>query len=188
MLYEREGNDCMVKHYSYRVDHDVGFAPYVVGNVAIVCGCKSSTIERWAERGTWVVGIGGKGTGKPDAVIYALRVDYKPAFTEFSERWPTESKCHSSMGTDPDVPVLVSEHFYYFGNNALKLPQSLKHIVIRAQGCKRINDSDIPKLCRLLARQGEPGVYGVPNNEPVFSLPKTTRRPASGCRVPRREC
>ncbi len=178
----------MAKHYSYRVDHDRGFAPYLVGDIAMVCGCKSSTIERWAEPGTWVVGIGGKGTGKPDALIYAMRVDYTPSFLEFSKRWPDESKKHRDMDTDPDVPVLVSEHFYYFGNNALKIPRGLKDIVIHAQGCKRINGTDVTKLRRLLTRQGEPGAYGVPNNKPVFSEVKMTRRPSKGCRIGRPKC
>ena len=178
----------MVKHYSYRVDHDVGFAPYLVGDISIVCGCKSSTLERWAEPGTWIVGIGGKGTGKPDSIIYAMRVDYTPSFREFSKRWPHESTRHSCMGTDPDVPVLVSEHFYYFGNNALKLPPSLKGIAIRTQGCKRIDTAQVAILRRLLARQGKPGVYGVPNNEPVFSQAKISRRRAKACRIGRPKC
>jgi len=184
----RRRSGFMVKHYSYRVDHDVGFAPYLVGDIAIVCGCKSSTIERWAEPGTWLVGIGGNGTGKPDAIIYAMRVDYTPSFGEFAGRWPTESERHNSMGTDPDVPVLVSEHFYYFGDKALKLPKSLSHLVIRAQGCKRIDDKDVATLRRFLAQRGKPGAYGVPNNEPVFSEARITRTATERCRMSRRKC
>ena len=80
-----------------------------------------------------MVGIGGKGTVKADAIIYAMRVDYTPSFAEFSERWSNESKRHRSMGTDPQVPVLVSEFFYYFGDTAVRLPSTLKHIIHRTQ-------------------------------------------------------
>jgi len=37
------------KHHSYRVDHDLGFAPHVDGALCTVGGCKTTTVERWAE-------------------------------------------------------------------------------------------------------------------------------------------
>ena len=55
----------MPKHYVYRLDHDTGFAPNIEYRICTLSGCKKTTIERWAERGSWVIGIGGNNTGKP---------------------------------------------------------------------------------------------------------------------------
>src|SRR5437588_13064727 len=70
------------KHYSYRVDHDLGFAPHISGRVCTVCGCKSTTVEKWATAGSWVIGIGGRGTGKPNKLIYAMQVTATPSYQE----------------------------------------------------------------------------------------------------------
>src|SRR5687767_10916373 len=64
----------MAKHYVYRMDHDTGFAPRVSKGTCTLCGCKTTTVEAWANPGSWIIGIGGKGTGRPDALIYALKV------------------------------------------------------------------------------------------------------------------
>ena len=64
----------MAKHYVYRMDNDKGSRPTFQNQKSLyLCGCKATTIEAWAERGSSIIGIGGKGTGKRDALIYALR-------------------------------------------------------------------------------------------------------------------
>src|SRR5438876_951546 len=78
----------MAKHYSYRVDHDTGFAPHVEGGLCMLCGCKKRTVERWAKAGSWVVGIGGNNTGKPDSLIYAMKVDEILTCSEFKKTRP----------------------------------------------------------------------------------------------------
>src|SRR2546422_2833130 len=74
---------CMAKHYVYRMDHDTGFAPHVSENICTLCGCKTTTVEAWAEPGSWVIGIGGRGKSRPDALIYAMRGESKPTLPEF---------------------------------------------------------------------------------------------------------
>src|SRR5919198_2204296 len=78
----------MAKHYLYRMDHDTGFAPHVSPKICTPCGCKTTTAEAWAEPGSWVIGIGGNGTGKPNALIYALRVHANPTLAEFRHASP----------------------------------------------------------------------------------------------------
>ena len=59
----------MPKHYIYRIDHDEGFAPNVDFGVCTLCGCKKTSVEKWAQEGSWVVGVGGNNTGKPNKLI-----------------------------------------------------------------------------------------------------------------------
>src|SRR5438552_2097197 len=101
------GNFPMAKHYIYRVDHDVGFAPHVEGRICTLCGCKSTSVERWATKGSFVVGLGGCGTGQPDAVIYAMRVEATPPLAEFIKRYPRRSRYLLNLGISLDAPVLL---------------------------------------------------------------------------------
>jgi hypothetical protein len=173
----------MSRHYSYRVDHDLGFAPHIDGALCTVCGCKTTTVERWAQVGSWVIGIGGNGTGRPDKLIYAMRVDAIPAFRNFARDSPRQS-AYLRKKVSSDAPVLVSHHFFYFGDHAITLPRSLRHIIIGSQGCRRLDDADVEALDQLLSRRHGVGVHGLPNG------PNTRMEPArpSCCalRSPRR--
>lgn len=156
----------MVWHYLYRVDHDLGFAPHIWRGVCSVCGCKRSTIERWARKGSWVVGIGGKGTGKSNKLIYAMQVDDTPTYEQFRREHPANAAYLAGHGIPLDAPVLVARRlFYYFGDHALPLPRELAHIVHPTQGCKRLTDADIELLRTNVLDHFEPGRHGRPNND-----------------------
>ena len=166
----------MPRHYSYRVDHDLGFAPHIWRNVMTVCGCKTTTIERWAEAGSWVVGIGGKGTGQPDKLIYVMNVTETLTYQQFRMLHRANASYLSECSiTNGEMVLLSRGRFAYFGDKAPTLPPELSHIVHRFQGCKRISDDDIIALIRFLKKLGY-GKHGEPNNAPA--------RPA--CKPPRR--
>jgi len=152
------------RHYSYRVDHDLGFAPHVEGNFCTVCGCKTTTIERWAKKGSWVVGIGGRGTGKTDALIYAMKVEKTPSYRRFQASHGTRAAYLAGHQIAADAPVLCSTHFYYFGDHAPTLPPTLSRIIHTTQGCKRISDRDIVRLQKLVLNHYRRGKHGEPNN------------------------
>jgi len=162
----------MAKHYAYRMDHDTGFAPHITRGACTLCGCKTTTVESWAQPGSWVLGIGGKGTGKPDALIYALEVEAAPSLERLRRESP--SVAAYLEGRSRSSRVLVSKHFYYLGSNAVPLPPSLQRVVVRTQGCKCVDDEDV---ARLVAHLGQlrlcPGVHGAPNNP--------RRRPKGKC-------
>ena len=65
----------VAKHYVYRMDWDTGFAPNTKYGICSLSGCKKNSIERWAEQGSWVIGIGGNNTGKSDKLIFAMEVE-----------------------------------------------------------------------------------------------------------------
>jgi Nucleotide modification associated domain 2 len=71
-LHRKSGRDFIVpKNYVYRIDHDTGFAPHIAYGLCTLCGCKA-TIERNAQDGSWVIGIGRNNTGKRNLLIYAM--------------------------------------------------------------------------------------------------------------------
>lgn len=154
----------MAKHYVYRMDHDTGFAPHVARGICTLCGCKTTTVEAWAKPGSWVVGIGGKGTGKPDALIYALKVKGSPTLEAFKRRFPQRAAYLAGKSLNPSSKILVARHFYYLGKNAVPLPSSLKHLIIRRHGCKTVSENDVGRLDGYLAKRFGPGVRGRPNN------------------------
>jgi hypothetical protein len=154
----------MPRHYSYRVDHDLGFAPHIARGVCTLCGCKTTTIEKWAEPGSWIVGIGGNGTGRPNALIYAMEVEETPSYAQFSREHCARAAYLDGRGVPPEAAVLVSRHFFFFGDRARRLPPKLTCLVHPTQGCKRLSDEDIALLNKHVLGRLRPGKYGKPNN------------------------
>jgi hypothetical protein len=188
------GNDRrtrVVKHYAYRMDHDTGFAPHVSPDArqCALCGC-SRTIEHGARPGSWIIGIGGNDTNKPDALIYAMEVQSTPTVAELLRQFPDDAYvrdlrqrmrgcCDGSRLNRAD-PALVSQHFYYFGDQAGPLPKPLRELR-RAEGsrpyrCKIVSEQEVLKLLTFLAKRRPPGVYGLPNNSSKYQCdPRRTR-------------
>lgn len=154
----------MTRHYVYRLDHDTGFAPHPGGRRCTLCGCKKTSVELWAQPGSWIVGIGGKGTGRPDCLIYSMRVDGASSLATLRRHSPRLVAYLRGRGLSPSSRVLVSSHFFYFGRNAVRLPRELAGLIIRQQGCKVASDEDVMRLSSFLARRFKPGVQGQPNN------------------------
>jgi hypothetical protein len=152
----------MPKNYVYRMTHDRGFAPNIKYGICTLSGCMLNTVEIWAKKGSWVIGIGGKNTGKSDKLIYVMEVEENLEYLKFQERFPKKSKylCSEVAGTN----VLVSRKFYYFGNNAIDLPEDLKHIIIDRHGTKCVSDEDMIKLKKYLEERYNYGILGNPCN------------------------
>src|SRR3972149_8351488 len=104
------------KNYVYRMDHDTGFAPNVEYGICTLSGCKKETIELWAKEGSWIIGIGGKNTGKPDKLIYAMEVEEVLKYPHFKKSHPRKSKYLQKQKAGNNV--LLSKNFYYFGDRA----------------------------------------------------------------------
>ncbi len=151
----------MAKNYVYRMDHDTGFAPNTGFGLCTLSGCKKTTVERWAEKGSWVIGIGGKGTHQSNKLIYAMEVENNLPFKDFVARYPRKSRY---LRTKLAKSVLISRRFFYFGNAAIDLPTELQHIIIGRQGCKCVSDEDVADLENYLLSHFRYGVQGKPNN------------------------
>lgn len=145
------------------MDHDTGFAPNPDDDICTLSGCKKTTIEKWAQKGSWVIGIGGNNTGKPNKLIYAMEVEENLSYPEFRKKYPHKSKYLKQ--NNAGERVLVSTKFYYFGNNALNLPKGFP--IIDRQGCKCVSNEDVCKLQEYIGGCGYDnyGVFGEPCNE-----------------------
>jgi hypothetical protein len=146
------------------MDHDTGFAPHIEDNVCMLSGCKKTTIELWAKKGSWVIGFGGKNTGNSNRLIYLMKVKENLKYQCFLQKYPITSKYLTTENAGSNV--LISEKYYYFGNNALKIPEVLGHIIIKRQGCKKVSDKDVVNLEKHIRQSGYEtcGVFGKPNN------------------------
>jgi hypothetical protein len=80
-----------VKLYSYIVDHDTGKAPNPFGGFCTLVCCKFSNHRKWknivelAEKGDWIVGLGGKSkkSSGHGTIIYAMLVTEKIPLAEY---------------------------------------------------------------------------------------------------------
>jgi hypothetical protein len=171
---------CKPKHNMYRMASDRGFAPNEKYGICSLSGCKKNTVEQWAKQGSWVLGIGGKGTGKPDKLIYAMEVASNLQYRDFRKVYPGKSHCLS--GSQAGSNVLISRKFYYFGDKALDLPACLQHIVIKRQGCKCVTQNDIETLKQFLMRNYNCEVHGSPNNAHWRRCKNAMCRPKRSCR------
>jgi len=109
----------MLRLLVYIMTSDTGKAPKIKNGICILKGCKKNTIEKHAEIGEWVIGIGSKKmcNGKYDRkMIYAMKVE---------EKKPPSSS-----------------HFTHYGNKAIFVG-ILENILKTRFRTKYIND---PKL------------------------------------------
>lgn len=137
-----------MKIYSYVVHHDDGFAPNPFFDYCTLVHCKFGSkgsngtfrknIIESAEKGDWIIGTGGasnKSSGH-GTIIYAMKVTEKITLREyfhdkrFSDKKPILTDYKSSLGDNikkdistPNRFALISDHFYYFGRNALQIPK-----------------------------------------------------------------
>ncbi len=159
------------QHFVYRVDHDTGFAPHIEDGVCSLCGCKykksQRNIEELADKGSWIIGIGGNNTTKPNKLIYMMKVDDKLKVEDFKER--SYGKYLSSQ--PHGEYALISREFYYFGNNAIDIPDELNDIIIKTHGFKYIHEYCVKKLIEHIESLGYSyGKHGEPNNAKDYPI------------------
>jgi hypothetical protein len=67
-----------------------------------------TSIEKGAKAGSWVVGVGGNKTGKPNMLIYAMKVEKTPSYSEFKRSHPKQADYLADKRIQANAPVLVS--------------------------------------------------------------------------------
>ena len=169
-----------MKIYSYVVDHDEGREPNPYSSTCTLCRCKFSkkaeithgqrgrkNIVELAEKGDWVIGTGGlsrrsAGHGK---LIYAMLVD---------ERLPREEYYNAPRFAEkkPERPrnnfqrhgqfALVSEHYYYFGKNAIEIPERFRHFEKKGPGFRYVKPEEFGPFLEWLKKKYKAGKHGEP--------------------------
>jgi hypothetical protein len=169
----------MTRLLSYVVDHDYGFAPNPCGGFCTLAKCKCKkeggkqrNIVELAEKGDWVVGTGGvkgvsAGHGK---LIYAMRVDEKLTLADYygDERFRGRKDNTFDESDRTDTFALISQHFFYFGRNAIDVAaipkRHLTHpLEKKGPGYRRdFSEEFIEDFVGWLERNYEVGVHGEP--------------------------
>ncbi len=166
----------MATLFSYVVDHDLGFAPNPASGYCTLVHCKFQrrgsnrrNIVELAEVGDWILGTGGcsKDSAGPGTVVYLMHVDENPPFQKFlsDRRFRGRSDCRD-LG-EGNAFALVSRRYFYFGRNALPIPDMptalATNLVKNGPGFRC--DYPAAKLRRLVGwfeRYYEIGIHGDP--------------------------
>jgi hypothetical protein len=184
----------MPKLFSYVVDHDCGIAPDPADDYCTLAKCKFKgrggrrNIAELAREGDWIVGTGGvkkvsAGHGK---IVYAMRVDEKlPLARYYEDKRFKGRKDNTATGEhQEDRFVLISQHFYYFGRNAIDIEEvpkkHLKHSLEKTgPGFRADFDEEFIKdFVKWLERKYDVGVHGEPcgyNGESRIQIRKVTQ-------------
>lgn len=119
----------MTKLFSYVVHHDHGFAPNPDGGFCTLAKCKFGTKKRniieLSEEGDWIAGTGGAssqsaGHGK---LVYAMRVDKKIPLADYRRGYIGKRIDAEHDIVEKNRFALISNHFFYFGKNAIELSE-----------------------------------------------------------------
>jgi len=180
--------------FSYILAHDSGFAPNPYHGFCTLACCKP-VIRRVAQVGDWVMGTASKPDSLK--LIYIMKVAralpfdtyfndpqyrhkknspknplgdniYKPVGSGKFKRMP--NPLHGPRQELRDLKtnrVLISDHFYYFGDRAPELAPDFGPLIHSTQGHKRIKPGHIHyegflSLLEWLQDNFRPGIHGKP--------------------------
>jgi hypothetical protein len=151
--------------FSYIVESDNGFSPNPFGGVCTLA-CSKPKIRYYARIGDWIIGttIG----PKKDSLVFAMQIsraltfDLYWKYPEYNSKKPNKNNLtgdniyksgdHADLEQVPNQyhnakhfkgdtsvnRVLISNTFYYFGNNAPDIPEQYRSIISPAQGFTHI--------------------------------------------------
>jgi len=189
-----------VKPFSYVVEHDNGYGPNPYFRFCTLCGCKfegGKNIVQLAKKGDWVIGTGGasKRSAGHGKLVYAMRVDEKlkrcEYFTDsrFEKKKPVKAGTYKQRRGDNEDPrkdakkhkqfVLISQHFYYFGANAIDIRKFKLEKNFR--GFHYVDPADFRRFVEWLERTYKPGKYGEPCYREPIDKSKGSKRCKSSC-------
>jgi len=184
----------MSKLFSYVVAKDKGFAPNPTGGYCTLanCKCRSEGIRRrnvveLANVGDWIVGTGGADERKSSGhgtLIYAMRVEENPTLNKYykDKRFKERKGNCRDRSHRTDTCALISRHFWYFGSNAVSIPEKYLLLEKKGRGFKnKFKEELIKGFTQWLERKYPPGVHGNPccNGDEACS---------GGCKQTRRKC
>lgn len=178
------------KLYSYVVEHDTGDAPNPFFGYCTLRNCKHResldqrrNVVELADIGDWVVGTGGANllrSAGNGTIIYAMKVTGKMTLQEYFTNSDFACKKPGPKGNyrfgDNFEPrtgfdkyerfVLISEHFYYFGRDARRIPnRRFPNLEKKGRWFRsRFGDSYIADFARWLEVESgkRPGRHGDP--------------------------
>ncbi len=194
--------------FSYVVEHDTGHAPNPYFGVCTLCRCKYKkprgkhpNVVELAKPGDWIVGTGGANTKKSAGhgkLVYAMKVEEKITRGEyfrslsFACKKPSGNKNECRSNGDNISPmnqierneqyVLISRnHFYYFGENAIRIPRDqFPKLEKKGPGFRSKFDDDYIKRFENWITRHKPGKRGDPCKQQT-SEERKPKRCESSC-------
>jgi hypothetical protein len=172
-----------VKLSAYIISVDSGFSPNPYGRHCTLTCCKP-TIRRNAEPGDIIIGSGTARRGLTGRLIYAMRVQQVLPFEVYWHRYPSKRPSsrtgvsrrgdniwHVRAGVWRGIPgalhnqthqardlrganALVAAEFYYFGRDAIVVPEAFASLLAVTQGHKNTyDDTLIARFWKWLSRR-----------------------------------
>ena len=161
--------------YSYVVDHDEGGSPHASGGLCTLAKCKDRApgsthrnIIEMAQVGDWIVGTGGvkqESSAGHGRLIYAMRITEKLSLPEYRKRYPNRRDSSADDVRKTDRFALLSKDFYYFGRNAVPIPEEFLKVHLEKRGPRYRCDFDervIHSFEDWLRENYKHGVHGPP--------------------------
>ncbi len=102
------------KYYSYRLDHDYGFAPNPFGPYCTLANCMPKIrINSNLKLGDWIFGVGSKVLRNEHHLIYAMRVDEKITFEDY---WLDKRFQYKKPNNNGSLKTIHGDNVYYKKN------------------------------------------------------------------------
>jgi len=99
------------KYYSYRLDHDYGFAPNPFGAYCTLANCMPRLrINNNLQLGDWIFGIGSKVLKNEFHLIYAMQVNEKITFEEY---WGDKRFQYKKPSNNGSLKKIHGDNIYY---------------------------------------------------------------------------
>jgi len=171
--------------FKYVIKHDGGTAPCVDNGLLSLCICKPK-IRRVAKAGDWVIATGSKQTvSKVPKIVFAAKITKKlsmetyalennnrsdsiyefDGFSLIHNGSPIHSDEKAQAVDKSGINCLLSEKFWYFGENAIELPNDLYSLYHYGRGHGKINDEEMLNLLENYLLNIPTGIIGEPNHK-----------------------
>jgi hypothetical protein len=173
-----------IKLYSYVVDHDYGHSPHASDELCTLVHCKFNvsgkrrSIVELANIGDWVLGTGGQskesaGNGK---IVYLMRVDEITSFSDYLTNPRFFGRIDRYDDGQNNTRALISKNFYYFGENAIDIPEPFRHLKIEKIGSGYRQDLNEENVLALIAWFKQNQTIGKRGN-PIYPVERTPSPP-----------
>lgn len=174
--------------YKYVITVDTGVAPCVDEGLLSLCICKPK-IRKTAQVGDWIIATGSRPKiSRTPKVVFAAKVTEIKTMEQYAVenegrrdciyRFDGLSLIHNGSqihgdrkNQNKDISgrfCLISKQFWYFGRDAIELPEPLHGLHHRGQGHGKIRDEHTVQAACAFFSQKQCGVLGQPNHKLGF--------------------
>ena len=171
--------------FKYVITHDGGSAPCVENGLFSLCICKPK-IRRVAKPGDWVIATGSKvKVSKVPKIVFAAKITKKISMETYAlennkrldsiYEFDGFSLIHNGSPIHNDVKAqavdksgvycLLSQKFWYFGQNAIEFPKDLHSLYHYGRGHGKVNDEETSNLLENYLSTISAGVLGKPHHQ-----------------------